>query len=131
MRAERNAVFLHLAQLRQRHDLEPARVGKDRVRPIHELVQAPKHGNSLRAGTQHEMVGVGKNNIGAACAHGLGRKALHGRLRSDRHEGGRRHLAVRRLDHAATGGAVACRNAKGEGFRHAGFQSRNSRQASP
>src|SRR6266487_1969848 len=39
LRAERDAGLADLAQGGQRHDLEPARIGEDRMRPVHEAMQ--------------------------------------------------------------------------------------------
>ena len=91
VRAERDAALVELAQLRQRHHLEPARVGQDRVRPVHERVQAAQRRDALGARPQHQVIGVAEQDVGAGRAHGRGVHALDGRLRADRHEGGRAH----------------------------------------
>ena len=103
-----------LAQLRERHDLEAAGIGQDRMRPVHERVQAAERGNALGAGAQHQVVGVGEYDVCAGRAHGFGRKTFHRRLRADRHEGGRRDQPVRGRDLAAAGGAVGRQQAEGK-----------------
>ena len=94
MRAERDALIAELAQLRQRHDLEPAGIGEDRVRPVHEAVQSAERRDPLGARTQHQVVGIAKDDIAACGPDLLGTQTLDGRLGTDRHEGRRAHDAV-------------------------------------
>ena len=115
VRAKGDAVVGDLAQLRQRHDLEAAGVGQDRPRPVHELVQPAERGDALRAGPQHQVIGVGEHDVGAGAAHLVEGDALHGRLRADRHEGRRRDRAARRRYLAAARGAVGGEQLEGEG----------------
>ncbi len=65
---EGDAVVVDLAQLAERHDLEPARVGQDRPVPGHEAVQAAEAGDALVAGPQVEVVRVGQDDRGAGLA---------------------------------------------------------------
>ena len=109
MRAEGDALFSSiLRKLRQRHHLEAAGIGEDRMRPVHEFVQAAERRDALRARPQHQMIGVAEQDFGAGLAHRFGRQALHRRLGADRHEGRRLHRAVRRRDLAAARRAVGC-----------------------
>ena len=78
-----------LAQRRQRHDLEAAGIGEDRVRPVHEAVQAAERGDALGAGPQHQVIGVAEHDLGAGRAHVVVMHALDRGLRADRHEGRR------------------------------------------
>ena len=106
MRLEAHALFGDLAQLRQRHHLEAAGIGQDRPLPVHEFVQAAQPRDALRAGPQHQVIGVAENDVGAGLAHGLRQHRLHRRRRADRHEGGRADVAARRCDHAGARRAV-------------------------
>ena len=47
MRAKGDAGLADLAQFRQRHDLEPAGIGQDRMGPVHEAVQPAQGGDAL------------------------------------------------------------------------------------
>ncbi len=111
-----------LADLRQAHDLEAARVRQDRLLPAHKRMQPAELGDALRAGPQHEMVGVAEQDIRARVPHLLRIKRLHRRHRADRHERGRADEAARCHDLAA-----ACQPVLGERaiverlrIRHAG-----------
>jgi len=50
MGAEGHAVLVDLAQIRERHDLEAAGIGEDRMRPVDEAVQPAERGDALGAG---------------------------------------------------------------------------------
>ena len=78
------------------------------MRPVHERVQAAKRRDALGARPQHQVIGVAEQDVGAGRAHGRGVHALDGRLRADRHEGGRAHRAVRGRNLAEARGAVGC-----------------------
>jgi len=116
--AEGHALVLDLAQLRQRHDLEAAGIGENRVWPIHEAVQAAELGDAFGARPQHQVIGVGKHHVGAACAHRLGREALHRCLGADRQERRGGDCPVRRRDLAAAGSAIGGQQAEREGVGH-------------
>ena len=90
MRLERHAVRIELAQLRQRHDLEAAGIGQDRAGPVHEPMQSAESRDALRAGTQHQVIGVAEHDAGARGAHRVGGHRLHRAGGADRHEGRRR-----------------------------------------
>ena len=87
-----------LRRLRQRHDLEAAGIGEDRIGPVHELVQPAELRHPLRAGPQHEVIGVAEHHVGAERLHLIGIHRLHGRRRADRHEGRRADDAARHAD---------------------------------
>ena len=118
MRAKDDALVADLAQLGQRHHLEAAGVGEDRTRPVHERVQAAEGRDPLGARPQHQVIGVGKHDLGAQAPQLVWQHALDGRLRADRHEGRRLHLAVRRRNLAAAGRAIGRDQAEGEGVGH-------------
>ena len=67
---------------------KPPGIGQDRPIPVHEFVQAAQPGDSLGAGTQHQMIGVAQKNIGAGLSHAFGQHGLDRRRRTHRHEGG-------------------------------------------
>ncbi len=71
MRAEDDAALLDLAQSGERHDLEAAGIGEDRMRPAHEPVQAAERRDALGAGPQHQVIGVAEQDVGAGRAHRL------------------------------------------------------------
>ena len=112
MRLERHAVFGEFPQLRQRHHLKAARVGKDRMRPVHESVQSAECGDALRRRPQHQMIGVAEHDVGACRPHMLGQHRLHRAGGADRHEGGRPDCAMRGLDDAGARRAVYGMNSK-------------------
>ena len=120
MGAERDALFLDFAQGRKRHHLKTAGIGQDRMRPAHERVQPAERRDPLGRRPQHQMIGVGEQDIGAGRAHIVMMHALDRRLRADRHERRRAHDAVRRCHLAGARGAVGGGEAEGEIVRHAG-----------
>jgi hypothetical protein len=58
-------------------------------------VEAAELCDQLVAGTEVQVVGVAEQDVRPEVAQLVGVKGLHGALRSDGHERGRRHLAVR------------------------------------
>ena len=65
VRLEGDALVGDLAQLGEAHHLEAAGVGEDRPVPAHEAVQAAEPGDALGARPQHQMIGVGEDDVGA------------------------------------------------------------------
>ena len=118
MRLEDDAALVELAQLGEAHHLEAAGIGEDRMRPVHELVQAAELGDALGARRQHQMIGVGEHDVGAERAHLAGIHRLDRRRGADRHEGGRADRPARRRDRPDARGAVDGVNGKGEGVGH-------------
>ncbi len=109
---EGDTVFIDRAQLGQRHDLEPAGIGEDRAVPVHETVQAAEPGDTFRSGAQHEVVGVGQDDIGARIAHGFRRHGFDGRRRAYGHESGRADNTVRCAQFPGARRAVGMENAE-------------------
>ncbi len=107
MGLEGDAVFVELSQLGQRHDLIAAGIGEDRAVPVHETMQSPELGDALGAGAEHQMIGVGENDVGAGLAHVLGEHGLHRRAGADRHEGRRADGPTRCRDLAGPCCAIA------------------------
>ena len=56
---------------------------------MHEVMQISMHFNDIRAGTQHKMKGVAKNNLSAQAFQLLRRHRLDGTVSPHRHEGWR------------------------------------------
>ncbi len=99
-RSEYDAVVGDPAQSRQTEHLEAAAVGEDRAVPVHEPVEAPGAADELGTGTQHQVKGVGEHDLRARVAHLFGRERAHGSVGTDRHERGRLHASVGRVEPA-------------------------------
>ena len=82
--------------------LEAAAVGEDRARPSDEAMQAAAPRDQLVAGPQHQVIGVGEDDLGAGILYVLMPNRLDRALRADRHERGCLDDAVRRLEFAET-----------------------------
>ena len=83
----------HLAQIAQAEHLVAARVGQDRPRPLHELVQSTERPHGLIPGPQHQVERVAEQDLGADVLEHPRRHAFHGAVGSAWHEN-------RRLDRA-------------------------------
>ena len=118
VRLELGSLLGDAADLGEAHDLEPARVGEDRPVPAHEPVQPAEAGDALRARAQHQVIGVGENDVGAGGLHLLGIEGLHGRDRADRHECRRAHDPARRRNLARARVAVRREDAEAEDLSH-------------
>ena len=127
MRLEAHPLFRDLAQRRQRHHLKAAAVGKNRVWPVHEFVQAAQPRDPFCARAQHQMIGIAQNDVGPGLAYALRQHGLDAARRTNRHESRRANVATRRTDDASARRAVPCRNFQAEAA-HGGLI---SRQASP
>ena len=114
MRLEGDAMLVDAPELRQRHDLVAAGIGEDRSVPMHELVQAAEPGDALGAGPQHQMIGVGEDDVGAGRAHVLGEHGLDRGAGADRHEG-RRADERRAASRSRRARALPSRAFQGEG----------------
>ena len=120
MRLEGRALFADLPQLGEAHHLKAARVGQDRMGPVHEPVQPAERVDPLGPGRKHQVIGVGKHDVGAGRAHVLWPHRLDRCGRSDRHEGRRADGAARRRDRAEPGRAVHGQDSKAESRSHRG-----------
>ncbi len=118
MRLERDAGLVELAQFGQRHDLEAARIGEDRVWPLAEAVQAAEFGDALRTGPHHEVVGVPQDDVGPERLHLVRIHGLHGPGRADRHEGRRADGASRRPDQPGASRAVLTEDVEAKSGTH-------------
>src|SRR5690606_32383251 len=93
---ELDAVLAHFSQVRQRKDLEAARVGQDRVRPSHEAMKSAETVHTLRGGAQHEVIGVAEDYGRTRSAHLIEIERLDRTCGANRHESWRRDIAARR-----------------------------------
>ena len=93
---ERDAVRRDLAQIAQAEDLVAARVGQDRPRPLHELVQPTECPHGLIPGPQHQVERVAEKDLGPDVLEHPRRHALHGAVGSARHENRRFDRAMGR-----------------------------------
>ena len=118
MRLEGRAALVDLAQSGEAHHLKAPGVGEDGVRPVHELVQAAESGDPLRAGREHQMIGVGEHDVVAERPHRLRMHRLYRRGCSDRHERGSADYAARRRDRAETRLPVGRVDGKGKFGAH-------------
>ena len=107
-----------LRSLRERHDLEAAGIGEDRIGPVHELVQPAERRDALGARAQHQMIDIAEHDVGAQRLHLLGVHRLDRRRRADRHEGGRADRPARHRDHAQPRGAVRFLDGEGKVLIH-------------
>ena len=110
-RAEGDAVVVGADdRVAEREDLEAAGVGEDRAVPAHEAVQAAELGDRRLARPEVEVVGVAEEDRRPELAQALRVEPLDGRLGAHRHEGGRRHVAVRGAQNAGARLAVRRRH---------------------
>ena len=91
VRIEKTPVFRQLAHLRKRKDLKSAGIRQDWTVPPHEPVKPARRGDHLRAGPQHQMIGVPEDDLRLRLDKVARLQGLHGPLRSDIHENRRLH----------------------------------------
>ena len=106
MALEGDAIGIHLAQLRKAPDLKAAAIGQHRAVPMRELVQAAEALHPLRAGAQHQVIGIAEDDIRPRLLHLIHIERLDGARRAHRHEGWRADIAARRLQHTRPGLAL-------------------------
>jgi hypothetical protein len=73
VRTKRDAFVVELAQARERKDLITTAVGQQCVRPRHETLHAAEFVHELRTGSQHQVIGIGEDQLRAALHH-VGRR---------------------------------------------------------
>ena len=78
----------------QGKDLESARIRIGRTCPVHKRTQAPGLVNDIRTWLEVEVVGVGKDRLGAEASHHFWDKRLNIRLRPHWNKRGRGNRAV-------------------------------------
>ena len=107
MGGEVDALLLDLAQGGQGEDLEAAGVGEHGAVPGHEFVQTAALLHQLVAGTQVQVIGVGKLHLTADVLQVLGaQRALDGTLGAHIHKYGGLDRAVGAGEFAPTGLAL-------------------------
>ena len=84
--AKPHAALVQSAHRRQAEHLKPTRIGQNRMRPVHELMQPAMRGHHLDARTLHQMKGVAEDDLRPAIGDLLRRQALDRARRADRHE---------------------------------------------
>ena len=94
MRAKLDAVLVDLSALGQAEDLIAAAVGQDWLVPANKFVEAAAARDQFVARTQHQVIGVAKNDAGANLLKMLRSQGLNRALGADRHEHGRLDLAM-------------------------------------
>lgn len=92
--AEPHALVVEATQLAQAHDLVATAVGEERLAPRRESMKPTQFLHQLFAGTKHQVIRVGEDDLGAQILEVLVRHRLHGAGGSDGHEHGRVDLAV-------------------------------------
>jgi hypothetical protein len=106
-RAERDAVLVRFRdRVPQREHLEAAGVREDRTVPAHEPVQAAELLDHVDGGPEEQVVRVPEDDRGTDRPQPVRVEPLDGRLRPDRHEGRRRHVAVGRAEDTGARGCV-------------------------
>jgi hypothetical protein len=106
--------LVDLAQGGERHDLKAAGIGEDRIRPVHELVQAAESRDALGARAQHEVIGVAQDDVGSERLDLIGIHRLDSGGGADRHEGGGADHAARHADLARPCRTVGPADREGE-----------------
>src|SRR4030095_9780066 len=105
---EPHALLGDLAEPGQAEDLEPAGVGEDWPRPVHEAMQPTVRSNHLRSGTQHQVEGVAKDDLRSEALQLLGCHGLYGAIGADGHECRGIDGAAREAQSSAPRPAIQC-----------------------
>ena len=104
---ENGTLLGHRARVGEGKNLEASRVGEDRALPAHEFVDAADLPENLGAGTEQEVVGIRKEDLGARVVEKIGRLRLDRRVCADGHEQRGFHLVVERAKSRRAGAGVA------------------------
>src|SRR2546425_6684858 len=100
MRFEGCPVLAQFAQVTRAEALEAATIGEDGAMPVHEEVQSTKIANQSGAWSQHQMVGVSKNDVRTSLAQLFRGDTFDAGLGADGHEDRRGDAAVGCMDGA-------------------------------
>ena len=92
--------------LRQTEHLVAAAVGQDRLWPANKSMEAAAARDQLVARTEHQVIGVAKNDAGANLLKMLRSQGLNRALGADRHEHGRLDVATRCLEDPSARAAI-------------------------
>ena len=87
MALEAHALFAEVPEAGQAEDLIAAAVGEERPAPAREPVQAAELGHELGPRAQHEVVGVGEDDLGPERLEVARGHGLHRARGADGHEG--------------------------------------------
>jgi hypothetical protein len=68
-------------------NLVASALGKERLVPVHKLVETAQGLNQLMPRSQEEMIGIGKDNFGTKGLKFFGNNCFDGSLRTDRDKG--------------------------------------------
>lgn len=109
VRGKGDAVLGELAQSGQAEDLKPSGVGRDRMIPAHEGMQAPTAGDHVIAGAQIQMIGIAQDDFCSKVFEILGAERFDGALGANRHENGSGHDPMGGADFTSAGLAVPWR----------------------
>ncbi len=115
---EGDAGVVDSVQIREREDLEAAGIGEDWAGPGHELVQVAELGDDVLAGAEHEVIGVGEDDLRAGGGDMIRKNAFDGALRADGHEGGGVEGAVVCCDVGGAGASLGVRGKDVEAQGH-------------
>jgi hypothetical protein len=109
-------VFLaQRAASRQREYLIAAGIGQNRSRPVHEGVDPVEFFEDCNARPQHQMIGVGEEDLGAALEQVFTPLRTHGCVRAHGHEGRRQDFVVTRRETRRTRARAGGRGFEFEG----------------
>ena len=114
---EGHALIVDLASLRQRENLEAARIGQHGIGPAHEAMQSAHLGDEVIARAQVEVIGVAQDQRSAEVFELGGSEGLDRSLCADRCEDGSRQIAVRGGKGPCAGAVVAGGDCE---FKHGG-----------
>ena len=120
MGGEAHPFLTLLGERRKAHHLVAARVSEDRAFPAHEFVQPAQPRHPLRAGAEHEVIGVAEDDVRAGRPHLRRPHRLHCRGSADWHEGRRADHPALHGNLAGAGGAIGGVDGEGKTGRHDG-----------
>ena len=106
MALERHTLFGNFAKCRKAHHLIAAAVGQYRSVPAGKLMQASQPRNALRAGAEHKVIGVSKDNVCTRRTHLCGPHCLHRCSGTHGHKCRRSNVAAQHGNSAGTRLAV-------------------------
>ena len=93
--------------MREREDLESARIGQDGAIPTHETMDAAGAPKDFRAWPQEQMICVGEQNLRPCFFERTRELRLHRRLGPNRHEDRRLHFVMQSAKGPGPGGRIA------------------------
>src|SRR5712691_1893173 len=101
MRAEQHSSFGDPPKTVETENLESTGVREDGARPAHELMQSSELADRLMPGPQIKMIRVAQDDLRVQIVQQVaGKHAFDRGLRTDRHEDGSLHVAVRGVEDA-------------------------------